>query len=314
MSSELGCGHDPATAFWAVYKTKDGATKAGLFAKGQTPTSQTGLQVFTTRSPPVNLGFLALEAPGVFRFDTPVPEAKQRVIVNVEDANMAQYPAYKQWYTAMVELLGRKRYEFLLSEDGKQFLHASLHDKSVEELAEAAQSEFDKRIYACKPNVVDSKIIQRNSERAANRNLKPVSEATAAALEAWSPGDPHGIKAFLTDADPQKALDLKLLPITLPTGGDSRVGPGDYSKLRHGAIGAYEMSIFGIYFSTTRDQSSTVTRRGSHIWLLSNGPEQNSGAVVSNFLDALAPAAETPEDGPKPPKRRRSNSSEPDPV
>lgn len=310
MTAELAHGQDPETAFWAVYKTKDGTTKAGLFGKDQSPATQTGLQVFRTVTPPVDLGFMALSPDAVFKYNPAVSEAKQRIIVNVE--TMDKYPAYRKWYDSMCTLLGRKRYEFLLSEDGKQFLHSSLHNASVDELEQAAQSEFDKRIYACKPNVPDSKILQRNSARAANRNLKPVSDQTAEAIDLWSPGDPHGIKAFLTDADPQKALDLKLLPVTLPTGGDSMVGPADYSKLRHGAIGAYELSIFGIYFSTTRDQSSTVTRRGSHVWLLSNGPEQQSGAVVSNFLDAFA--APATDDGPKPPKRRRSDSTSEDEV
>ena len=85
-------------------------------------------------------------------------------------------------------------------------------------------------------------------------------------------------------------MDFRPITITLPTGGSNSIGPEDFEKLRHNAIGAYQFNVYGIYFAATRDQSSTVTSRVSDIWLLSNGPNREGTAKVSNFLEAFAPS------------------------
>ena len=65
--------------------------------------------------------------------------------------------------------------------------------------------------------------------------------------------------ASLSFANSDTALDFRPVKITLPTGGNNVVKPGDYDKLRHGAIGAYQFNVYGIYYASSRDPSSTVT-------------------------------------------------------
>ena len=296
MSSELSHGADPKKCKWKVYKTKEGATRAGLFREGQDSDKQAGMVVQQFVSPPVDLGFMALDAAGVHRFNPDIKEAKQKFIVPVEELD-AKYDTYKQWYQALDKLLNKDRFAFLLK-DGKEFLHPSLHKSSVAQLEEAAMSSFDKRLYYCKVNAPSNKLVATNwtRTRAGGNNLAKVSVATEEAIKAWSPGDPHGYIEFFTNSE--SSLDFRPIKVTLPSGGTNQVEPGDFVKLRHSAIGAYQLNVFGIHFSANRDQSSTVTSRVSDIWLLSNGPSREASATVSNFLDSFEPA-------PSPQKRKR---------
>ena len=227
-----------------------------------------------------------LDAAGVMRFN-PAPEsAKQKFIVPVDELD-AKYKLFIKWHKELDKLLNTDRFAFLLKE-GKEFLHESLHKSTVAELDTAARSSFDKRLYYCKVNAPSNKIIATNwvRSKAGGSNLA-VSEYQKQAIEAFSPGDPHGFLEFFANSD--TALDFRPIKVTLPTGGKNVVQPGDFDKLRHGAIGAYQFNVYGIYFASSRDQSSTVTSRVSDIWLLSNGPDREASASVSNFLDSFAP-------------------------
>lgn len=286
LTNELSHGVDPKDCKWRIYKTKDGTTRAGIFKKGQDPAKQTSMVVQSFVSPPTDLGFLVMDATGVMRFNPEPMSAKQKFIVPVDELN-PKYKLYLQWYKAVDKLLNHDRFAFLLKE-GKDFLHESLHKSSVAELDSAAQSSFDKRLYYCKVNAPTNKIIATNWVRAkAGGSNLGVSEFQKQAIEEYSPGDPHGFLEFFANSD--TALDFRPVKITLPTGGNNVVKPGDYDKLRHGAIGAYQFNVYGIYYASSRDQSSTVTSRVSDIWLLSNGPDREASAKVSNFLDTFGP-------------------------
>ena len=121
MSAELSHGADPKKCKWKVYKTKEGASRAGLFRDGQDSDKQAGMVVQQFVSPPVDLGFMALDAAGVHRFNPDIKEAKQKFIVPVEELD-AKYEKYKQWHKALDKLLNKDRFAFLLK-DGKDFLH-----------------------------------------------------------------------------------------------------------------------------------------------------------------------------------------------
>ena len=263
--------------------------RAGLFKKGQDPAKQNSMIVQSFISPPTDLGFLVLDAGGVHRFNPDLKEAKQKFIVPVDELD-PKFKSYLAWYKKVDKLLNRDRFAFLLKE-GKEFLHSSLHKSSVDELETAAMSNFDKRLYYCKVNAPSNKLIATNwiRSKAGGANLD-VSEYQKKAIEAYSPGDPHGYLEFFANSD--TALDFRPIKVTLPTGGSNQVEPGDYAKLRHGAIGAYQFNVYGIYFAASRDQSSTVTSRVSDIWLLSNGPDREASAKVSNFMDSFVPEEE----------------------
>lgn len=289
LTSELNHGVDPSECKWKTYKTKDGTIRAGLFKKGQDSEKQNTMVVQSFVSPPTDLGFLVFDAAGVMRFNPDIKEAKQKFIVSVDELD-PKFKKYLAWYKKVDKLLNRDRFAFLLK-DGKAFLHDSLHKSSVDELETAAKSSFDKRLYYCKVNAPSNKIIATNwiRSKAGGANLD-VSEYQKRSIEAYSPGDPHGFLEFFANSD--TALDFRPIKIVLPTGGNNYVEPGDYGKLRHGAIGAYQFNVYGIYFAASRDQSSTVTSRVSDIWLLSNGPDREASAKVSNFMDAFAPSEE----------------------
>lgn len=287
MMGELQHGVDPKKCKWAVYTTKDGTKRAGLFKEGQDPETQSTMAVQQFVSPPTDLGFLVLAAASVHKFSQDVKEAKQKFIVPVDELD-PKFSAYKKWYKDVDELLNKKRFAFLLK-DGKAFLHESLRTPktTVKDLEEAALSSFDKRLYYCKVNAPSNKIVATNwtRTRAGGANLAKVSVATEEAIKAFSPGDPHGYIEYFTNSD--SCLDFRPIKITLPSGGTNQVTPGDLVKLRHNAIGAYQLNVFGIHYSANRDQCSTVTSRVSDIWLLSNGPDREVTATVSNFLDSF---------------------------
>ncbi len=287
MTSELKHGADPKKCFWSVYTTKEGTKRAGIFKEGQDPASQTTMAVQQFVSPPTDLGYLVLSAAAVHKFSPDIKEAKQKFIVPVEELD-DKFSLYKKWYKDVDELLNKKRFAFLLK-DGKSFLHESLRTAktTVKDLEEAALSSFDKRLYYCKVNAPSNKIVATNwtRTRAGGANLAKVSVATEEAIAAFSPGDPHGYIEHFTNSD--ACLDFRPIKITLPSGGTNQVEPGDLVKLRHNAIGAYQLNVFGIHYSANRDQCSTVTSRVSDIWLLSNGPDREVTATVSNFLDSF---------------------------
>ena len=199
LADELNHGADPSECKWRVYKTKDGSTRAGLFKKGQDPTKQTSMVVQSFVSPPVDLGFLAIDANGVHRFNPDIKEAKQKFIVPVDELD-PKFKLYSAWYKKVDKLLNRDRFAFLLKE-GKEFLHNSLHKSSVDELEAAAMSSFDKRLYYCKVNAPSNKLIATNwtKSRAGGLNLD-VTVKQKEAIEAFSPGIPTAILNFLRTA------------------------------------------------------------------------------------------------------------------
>ena len=79
LAEELNHGADPSECKWKVYKTKDGTVRAGLF-KRQDPAKQSAMAVQSFVSPPTDLGFLAIDAAGVHRFNPDIKEANRSLL------------------------------------------------------------------------------------------------------------------------------------------------------------------------------------------------------------------------------------------
>jgi hypothetical protein len=230
--------------------------------------------------------------------------------MNHEDPEYADFVAFCK---DMDDLTNRKRCIALAKYvDEHDLLSNSTREISntkdlIKDIQASLENENDRSQHRCKPWAPKRKIfMERWSDGAPLKKICPDDEAALSSEGFESTGE---IERFLQAAD--KDYRLNLMKITLPD-GTKTVAPTEYSRINSGAIGALELTIYGVYGRPGNDGSPsqhTIMMGCTGFYMLSNGPTRNAGYTGPDMMAELLSSQTQGTEAP-PTKRQRTDNVE----